>query len=281
MTHLRHVLMIQGASANAGKSIIAGALCRYLADRGVRVAPFKPILVCQSVIEERGICTDTRFLFLTRAARLELSADYNPIQIIPAARDCFGRIVSTAVVRMPGRQEFHVPLYGVDAPLFQACPEDVRQEVKSIIERHLNYLRERFDVVVVEGAGNPSDLGEEDVTNHFVVSRFRPKTVLVAKVSAGGAAAGLVGTYELLPAAIKQSVVGYILNDIMNGRSIVEESARTVTARLGIPCLGMFPNLWSVRQWSSSEEELEMLSHQVAEHLDVSLLLPETLEFMR
>ena len=35
-------LMIQGCTSDAGKSVLAAAICRVLARRGLRVAPFKP-----------------------------------------------------------------------------------------------------------------------------------------------------------------------------------------------------------------------------------------------
>ena len=35
-------LMVQGCTSDAGKSVLGAALCRVLARRGVRVAPFKP-----------------------------------------------------------------------------------------------------------------------------------------------------------------------------------------------------------------------------------------------
>ena len=34
-------IMIMGCSSDAGKSFLVTALCRHLANRGVRVAPFK------------------------------------------------------------------------------------------------------------------------------------------------------------------------------------------------------------------------------------------------
>lgn len=266
------LIMVQGVSSNAGKSIIAGALCRYLLNCGVRVAPFKPILVCTGDLAENGIPTDARFMHILRAARVELHSRCNPMQILATHRDWLGQIMSPASLRFPDGEQVPIRLFGRDTPLFSEMAEALRNRITQTVNLAITELARESDTIVIEGAGNPTDLGEDDLTNFRIAREHDIATVLVTKLSVGGGPASLVGTFELLPPQIRRTVVGFILNDFLDGESVARGVLERLEKRLGVPCLGIYPNLWSVQPWTDKEGELEGLANLVKQRLNLAPL---------
>src|SRR6267142_4446547 len=106
-------IMIMGCSSDAGKSFLVTALCRHLANRGVRVAPFK----AQNMSNNAAITPDGleigRAQYLQAlAARVTPQARMNPILLKPNADTSsqvivMGR-VNKAVSALPwlGRKQY-------------------------------------------------------------------------------------------------------------------------------------------------------------------------------
>src|SRR6267142_3760950 len=79
-------IMIMGCSSDAGKSFLVTALCRHLANRGVRVAPFK----AQNMSNNAAVTPDGleigRAQYLQAlAARITPEARMNPVLVKPTA----------------------------------------------------------------------------------------------------------------------------------------------------------------------------------------------------
>src|SRR5438270_2320825 len=85
--------MIMGCTSDAGKSFLVTALCRYFANRGVRVAPFK----AQNMSNNAAVTPDGlemgRAQYLQAlAARTIPQAQMNPVLLKPSA-DTYSQVI--------------------------------------------------------------------------------------------------------------------------------------------------------------------------------------------
>lgn|SRR5690625_4576739 len=76
--NLASLVMVQGVSANAGKSVITKSLGRYYANLGYNVTTFKPVQVCLDKVVSNGVVTDIRMGASLKACRQPVSQHNNP-----------------------------------------------------------------------------------------------------------------------------------------------------------------------------------------------------------
>ena len=77
-------LMIQGTTADAGKSTVVAGLCRVLARRGFSVAPFKPQnMALNSAVTVDGGEIGRSTALQAQAARVAPHSDMNPVLLKP------------------------------------------------------------------------------------------------------------------------------------------------------------------------------------------------------
>ena len=136
-------LMFQGTGSDVGKSLIVAGLCRALANRGIRVLPFKPQNMSNNaaVTVENGEIGRAQAL-QARAARAEPSVDMNPVLLKPQSEVGAQIVVQGRIFR------------AADARAYQSIKAGLMPKVLESFDR----LRARADMVLVEGAGSASEV---------------------------------------------------------------------------------------------------------------------------
>jgi len=223
--------MVLGTASHAGKSVIATALCRIFARRGMRVAPFKAQnMSLNSAATPDGLEIGRAQALQAEAAGLAPRTDMNPILLKPMSN-----AGSQAVVN--GR------VFGVlDA-------RDFTGERKRVFWPHVVGAYERlaaeFELIVIEGAGSPAEINlrASDIVNMPVAHLADARCMLVADIDRGGAFAAVAGTVDLLDSADRARVAGYVFNKFRGNASLLNTGIAALFERSGIPCLGIVPAL--------------------------------------
>ena len=175
MNHNRRarVVMVQGTSSHAGKSLLATALCRIFRQDGFRTAPFKAQnMSLNSCPTPDGLEIGRSQATQAAAAGVPARVEMNPVLLKPETEGrtqvvVMGRPVST--VATDSRQPRGPQLWDV-------------------VVRALDRLRREFDIVVIEGAGSPVEINikERDIANMRVACHADAPVLLVGDIDLGG-----------------------------------------------------------------------------------------------
>jgi adenosylcobyric acid synthase len=235
--------MVWGASSNAGKSLVATALCRWAVRQGVNVAPFKAQNMsnhARVVPNLDGGCGEigSAQYFQALAARVPPTVDMNPVLLKPE-RDTASQVV------VQGR---------VDATL-SALPWRERSALLAQAARQsYERLAAQHELIVIEGAGSPAEinLAESDYVNLDVMAWSGARALLVVDIDRGGAFAHAYGTWALLPPALRERLDGVVFNKFRGDASLLAPGPEMLAARTGVPLLAVLPML---RQHALPEED--------------------------
>lgn len=222
-------IMVMGTASDVGKSLVCTALCRLLANDGIRVAPFKS----QNLSPYTELAMDgtpiSRAQFIqAEAARVEPAADMNPIILQPASD---GTLTGTFC----GKQL--EPVSGM------AYRDLYYEQAIKAIGRSLESLNESFEAIVVEGAGSPVEMNllARDIVNMRVAELADVPVLLVADIDRGGVFASIIGTLELLKPSERNRVKAIIVNKFKGDPAGFQEGIEFIESYTGIPVLGVLP----------------------------------------
>jgi adenosylcobyric acid synthase len=242
------VLMIQGSSSSAGKSLITTALCRIYARHGIKVAPFK----AQNMSNNAAVCSDGSEIgraqaLQAAASKLEPTVDMNPVLIKPEAD-------SRSQIILMGRQ-------------WQTLEAKTYYEKKQILWEHvkesLDRLRENYELVIIEGAGSPAELNLKrgDIVNMAVAKYANAPVLLVGDIDRGGIFAQLIGTHFLLEPDEQKLMRGFIVNKFRGDLSLFDDGVQIIQQKTRLPVLGVIPYLRGLSLPDEDAVSIEVASH--------------------
>jgi adenosylcobyric acid synthase len=258
---MKGALLVCGTHSDAGKSVLAAGICRWLQRQGVAVAPFKAQnMALNSVVTLDGGEIGRAQAMQAAAAGIEPEAAMNPVLLKPS-----GERRSQVVVM--GR-----PHSEADARSYQ----DLKRELAPVVADALADLRRRFDVVVCEGAGSPAEtnLRRDDLANMGLARAAGLPVLVVADIDRGGAFASLLGTLALLDPADQAHVAGFAINKFRGDEALLEPAVARLEETTGRPVLGVLP--WREIPGLDAEDSLGLANagtgDAAGEALDVAVV---------
>ena len=241
--------MLQGTGSDVGKSVLVAGLCRALANRGLRVRPFKP----QNMSNNAAVTADGGEIGRAQAlqaiaCRVAPHTDMNPVLLKPQADRTSQLIVGGKVRGNLGSGDFRM---GRGALL---------GEVTAAFRR----LRRECDMVVVEGAGSPAEINLRvgDIANMGFARAAGVPVVLVGDIDRGGVIAAIVGTRTVLDPADAAMIRGFVINKFRGDPALFEDGYRQIEALCGWRGHGVVP--WLAATARLPSEDAVVLEHPAA-----------------
>lgn len=221
-------LMILGTASTVGKSILTAAFCRIFKQEGLKTAPFKSQnMALNSYVTKDGKEMGRAQVVQAEAAGLEPMVEMNPILLKPTSDVGSQVILNGKVLKNMTAVEYYA----------------MKNDLKSEILKAYNTLDQKFDLIIMEGAGSPAEINlkEGDIVNVGMAEMVDAPIILVGDIDKGGVFASLYGTIMLLEPEERARIKGYIINKFRGDVTILKPGIDMFYEKLPIPCLGVVP----------------------------------------
>lgn len=226
------LIMVQGTSSGAGKSTVVIGLCRLLSDMSYKVAPFKAQNMSSNFFATVGGAKMAQVQAIQAvAARKEPDPRMNPILLKPLGE-------YRSMVFLNGRfySEMHAREYYETFVMKQGFMTALKA---------LEALRTENDIIVIEGAGSPSEINiaKYDIANMLLAQKVGAPVIIVADIERGGCFASIVGTMQLLKPAHRRLVKGFLINKFRGDITLLAPAIKEVQKITRKKILGVIPKI--------------------------------------
>ncbi|MBU8848597.1 MAG: cobyric acid synthase [Desulfobacterales bacterium] len=235
-------IAVLGTGSDVGKSIIAAALCRALADRGVKVAPFKAQNMSNnSGITPEGLEMGRAQIVQAEAAKITPHVNMNPILLKPTGEKQSQVILNGKVYGNHVAMDYHK---NKGFYFKKAC------EAFDRLGHH--------DRIILEGAGSCAEVNlmPNDIVNFAMAEYADADVILVADIHRGGVFAQIVGTLKCLPKIYRDMIKGFIINRFRGDIDLFKDGTTWIEKETGKKVLGILP--WYTHFKIDAEDSVEI-----------------------
>jgi adenosylcobyric acid synthase len=221
-------IMIYGTASNAGKSIVVTGLCRIFKQDGYKVSPFKSQnMALNSYVTDSGGEIGVAQAIQAEAAGVNPEIYMNPILMKPTSDRKSQIILNGKALQNMDAAEYFVK----------------RKFMKEEVMKSYNYIRENYDISVIEGAGSPAEINlkQDDIVNTGMAEMADSPAILVGDIDRGGVFASIYGTIMLLTEEERKRVKGVIINKFRGDVALLEPGLKMIEELINKPVLGVLP----------------------------------------
>jgi adenosylcobyric acid synthase len=267
--------MVQGTSSGSGKTTLVTALCRIFANKGFSVAPFKSQNMSNYAYKTKDFEISRAQAIQAIAARCEITSDLNPILLKP-----LGNYYSNVYLNGKMFKKMHATEY---------YQKFVQTQGLNIATKSLKSLQKKYDLVILEGAGSPTEINLEkyDIANMKMAEISNSSVLLITDIDRGGSFASIVGTMSLLDKKYQTLIKGFVINKFRGDINILKPGFKKIKEITRRPILGIIPMIdldlpeedslsgkaksvtWNKKNLDKIENEIENLSKLVNSNLNI------------
>jgi len=241
-------LLVAGTTSDAGKSMVVAGLCRLLARKGIRVAPFK----AQNMSNNSAVTTEGGEIgraqaMQARAAGLAPSVRFNPILLKPGSDRTSQLVLRGQVVDTVSAGDYFTH----------------RDWLAAVVVDELRGLRSEFDAVICEGAGSPAEINlrATDLANMGLARAADLPVVVVGDIDRGGLLAHLYGTVAVLEPDDQRLISGFVVNKFRGDAALLAPGLAHLQQLTGRPTYGVIP--YTDGLWLDTEDSVSVVAHRV------------------